>query len=106
MMKKKLSDRHIGDRSYRTHRLHFFPFWGGSDAMEGVFGDGREAAVCGSPASRRADGGTLQRVRDLPQDRLQDIRSPQGMWRSRVDRQQQAPLSLCSSTSFSGGKLY
>ncbi len=41
--------------------------------MEGVFGDGREAAVCGSPASRRADGGTLQRVRDLPQDRLQDL---------------------------------
>jgi len=30
--------------------------------MEGLFGDGRKAAVCGSPASRRADGGTLQRV--------------------------------------------
>jgi hypothetical protein len=28
--------------------------------MEGVFGDGRKAAVCGSPASWRADGGTLK----------------------------------------------
>jgi putative transposase len=31
-------------------------------ALEGVFGDGREAAVRCSPASRRADGGTLQGV--------------------------------------------
>jgi CheY-like chemotaxis protein len=62
--------------------------------MEGVFGDGRKAAVCGSPASRRTDGGTLQRVCDLPQDRLQDLRSLQGMWCSNVDRPEQASLSL------------
>src|SRR6267143_842298 len=28
-------------------------FLGGSDAVEGAFGNGRKAAVCGSPASRR-----------------------------------------------------
>jgi integrase len=30
------------------------------DALEGVFGNGRKAAVCGSPASRRADGQALK----------------------------------------------
>src|SRR5215467_15853589 len=48
---------------------------GGSYALEGVFGHGRKNAVCGSPASRRGDGGTLQGVRHRPQDRLQDLRS-------------------------------
>jgi hypothetical protein len=33
--------------------------------VEGVFGEGRETSVCGSPASRRANGGTVQGVRDL-----------------------------------------
>ena len=51
---------HMGNTSSR--------FKGGRDALEGVFGDGRTNAVCGSPASRRADGGTLQGVRYLPQD--------------------------------------
>jgi hypothetical protein len=41
--------------------------------MEGVFGDRRKAAVCRSPASRPTDSGTLQRVRNLPQDRLQTL---------------------------------
>src|SRR5207302_9125433 len=49
--------------------LHFVPFWGGSDAVEGGFGDGRKASVCGSPASRRAHGGTVPGVRNLSQDR-------------------------------------
>src|SRR6266849_7068532 len=40
------------------------------DAVEGVFGHGRKAAVCRSPASRRPDGGTLQGVWDFPQNRL------------------------------------
>src|SRR5580704_8422048 len=48
---------------------------GGNDALEGVFGDGRKNAVCGSPASRRTDGGTLQGIRHFSQDRLQDLRS-------------------------------
>jgi putative transposase len=48
---------------------------GGSDALEGVFGHGRKNAVCGSPASRRGDGGTLQGIWDFPQDRLQDLRN-------------------------------
>jgi len=43
---------------------------------------------------------------DLPQDRLQDLRSLPGMWRSRADRQEQASLSLCPATSLSGGELY
>ena len=74
--------------------------------MEGVFGDGRKTAVCGSPASRRGDGRTLQRVRHLPQDRLQDLRSLPGMRSAGADRQEPASLSLCQSTSFSGRKLH
>jgi hypothetical protein len=42
--------------------------------LEGVFGDGRETAVCGSPASWRANGRTLQGVRHFAQDRVQDLR--------------------------------
>src|ERR1700676_5370249 len=84
----------------------FSLFWGGSDALEGVFGNGRKAAVCGSPASRRGDGGTLQGVRDLVQDRLQDLRPLQGMRSSGADRQKSASLSVCPSTSLSGGELY
>jgi leucine-zipper of insertion element IS481 len=42
----------MGNRLYRTHRLHFPRFGGGSDAMEGAFGDGRKSSVCSSPASR------------------------------------------------------
>src|ERR1700730_508837 len=79
---------------------------GGSDALEGVFGDGRKAAVCGSPASRRGDGGTLQRVWDRPQDRLQDLRSLPAMRHSRVNRQEPTSLSLCPSTSVPGGALH
>ncbi len=43
----------------------------GSEALEGVFCHGRKNVVCCSPASRQADGGTLQRVRHRSQDRLQ-----------------------------------
>ena len=42
--------------------------WGGNDALEGVFGCGRKNAVCGSPAGRRANVRTLQKVWDFPQD--------------------------------------
>src|SRR5579864_1071728 len=50
---------------------------GREDALEGVFGDGRENAVCRSSARRRTDSGIVPRVWDLPQDRLQDRRSDQ-----------------------------
>src|SRR5215472_17319557 len=46
----------MGDTSYRTW-VTLPPFRRGSDALEGVVGDGRKNAVCGSPASRRGDGG-------------------------------------------------
>jgi hypothetical protein len=59
---------------------------GGSDALEGVFGDGRKNAVCGSPASRRTDGGTVQGIRRFSQDRRQDLRSLSGMWHSGTPR--------------------
>src|SRR5262249_24712073 len=49
------------------------------DAVEGVFGDGREASVCGSATGRGVDGGTVQGVRHLPQDRVQDLRALPGM---------------------------
>src|SRR5215831_4594436 len=81
-------------------------FKGGRDALEGVFGDGRKNAVCCSPASRRADGGTLQGVWHLPQDRLQDLRSLSGVRHSGADRQKSASLSLRQPASVPGGKLY
>src|SRR6202043_4248777 len=87
---------HIGDTSSPR---------GGSDALEGVFGDGRKAAVCGSPASRRTDGGTLQGVWHLPQDRLQDLRSLSGMWPAGAHGQKPASLSLRQPTSFPGREL-
>jgi hypothetical protein len=36
--------------------------------VEGVFGDEGEASACGLSASRRANGGAVQGVRDLPRD--------------------------------------
>src|SRR6266403_1385222 len=81
-------------------------FMGGSDALEGVFGDGRKAAVCGSPASRRGNGGSLQGVWDLAQDRLQNLRSLPGVWGARVDGPQPTALPLCASASLPGGKLH
>src|SRR5690349_19466646 len=51
-----------------------FCFLGGSgDAVEGVFGDGRKASVCGASIGRRADGGTLQGIWNLPVRRVQDL---------------------------------
>src|ERR1700676_1628431 len=57
-------------------------------------------------ASRRGDGGTLQRVWDRPQDRLQDLRSLPAMRHSRVNRQEPTSLSLCPSTSVPDGELH
>ena len=48
---------------------------------------------------------TLQGVRDFAQDRLQDFRSLPGMRRAGADRPKPPSLSLCPSTSFSGGEL-
>src|SRR5713226_4106060 len=79
---------------------------GSEDAMEGVFGNGRKAAVCGSSASRGANVGVLQGVWDLSQDRLQDLRSLPGVRRSGTDGQKPTSLSLCPSTSLPGGELY
>src|SRR5208337_706890 len=85
----------------------FSPFGEGRvNAVEGVFGDGRKAAVCGSPASRREDGRSLQGVRDLPQDRLQNLRPLPGMWDPRADGQEPATLPLCESTSIPGRELH
>ena len=57
-------------------------------------------------ARGRADGGTLQGIWDLPQDRLQDLRSLPGMRRSRADRQKPTSLSVCPSTPLPGGEVY
>src|SRR6478609_1066437 len=43
-------------------------------ALEGVSRHGRAAPVCGPPARGREDGAAVRRVRDLPKDRLQDLR--------------------------------
>ena len=41
--------------------------------MEGEFCDGRANAVCDSAEGRRDDGFAVSGVRDLAQDRLQDL---------------------------------
>src|SRR5213075_2996556 len=53
---------------------------GGGDAREGVFGDGRTSALRGPPARGRSHVRSRPRVRHLPQDRLQDPQSLQGVW--------------------------
>ena len=57
-------------------------------------------------ARRLADGGTLQRVWDFSQDRLQDLRPLSGMRHSRAHRQKPASVSLRQPTSVSGRELY
>jgi putative transposase len=64
--------------------------------VEGVFGDGRKTSVCGTAAGRRADSGTMPRVRSLSQDREQDLRSLPGMRSSRAERQELASLSYAN----------
>ena len=44
-------------------------------ALEGVSRHGRATPVRGPPAGGREDGGAVRGVRDLPQDRLQDLSS-------------------------------
>src|SRR6188768_4275689 len=56
--------------------------------MEGVLPNGRTAALCGAIAGRREDGGVVPGVRYLAQDRLQDLRSLQGLRTRRPDRSQ------------------
>jgi hypothetical protein len=46
---------------------------GYADAMAGVSQDGRASSVCGPSARRGKDGSAVARVRDPPQDRLQDL---------------------------------
>ena len=59
-----------------------------------------------SPASRRANGGSLQGVRDLPQDGLQDLRSLQGVRGARADGSKPAPPSLCAQAAFPSRELH
>jgi len=54
----------------------------------------------------RAHDGTLQGVRDLPQNWVQALRSLPGVRGSGSDRQEQASLSVCPSTPLSGGELH
>src|SRR5436190_16286405 len=46
-------------------------------AVEGVSPHGRAASVCGAPARGRENGAAVCRVRDLAEDRLQDLRPVQ-----------------------------
>ena len=54
--------------------------------------DGRASPLRGPPARRREDGGAVPRVRDLAQDRLQDLRAVQGLRPPRADRSQPTPV--------------
>ena len=58
--------------------------------MEGVSRHGRAAPICRPPARGREDGAAVRRVRDLAQDRLQDLRPVQGLRRRGVHRSQPA----------------
>src|ERR1700680_2099848 len=69
-------------------RGHFIPktwvpLWGicggFANAVAGVLQDGREAEVRGPVAGRGQDGGAVPGVRDLAQDRLQDLPALQGL---------------------------
>src|SRR3954462_5331485 len=51
---------------------------GGAYAVEGVFGDGRAPAVCGEAARRRINDGRVPGIRDLAEDRVQDLQPVQG----------------------------
>ena len=57
-------------------------------------------------ARRRGDCGTLHGVWDLPQDRLQDIRSLSRMWHSGAHGQKPTSVSLRQPTYLPGGKLH
>src|SRR6516225_6861057 len=98
----------MGDSSYRTHGLHFSLFLRREEvnAVEGMFGYGRKNSVCESPDRGRVDGGTVQGVRHLPQNRLQDLRSLPGMWGGGTDRPQPSTPSLCAQAAVSGRELY
>ena len=68
---------HMGDTLPPRRRGH---------ALEGVSRHGRAAPVCRPPARGREDGAAVRRVRDLPQDRLQNLRPLQGLRRRRRSR--------------------
>src|SRR5436309_14752443 len=61
------------------HMGNTFRLWaGGVDAVESEFGNGRAPLLCRPAAGRRGHDGHVPGVRDIPQDRLQDIRPLQG----------------------------
>src|SRR5665213_3372823 len=66
--------RHIGNRTYRRHGLHFLLLRRQEvrDAMEGKFCYGRTDALRDSVAGRGKHGFPVPGVWDLTQDRLQD----------------------------------
>src|SRR5215472_4792616 len=59
---------------------------GGVDAVESEFGDGGAPALCRPPVGRGGDDGRVPRVRHIPEDRLQNLRSVQGARAGRPQR--------------------
>src|ERR1700722_20882882 len=74
---------------------------GNANAVAGVLPDGRAAEVCRPIVGRREDGGAVPGVRDLPQDRLQDLHPVQGLWGGGTDRSVPKTLPSCPSAAFS-----
>ena len=68
-------------------------------ALEGVSRHGRAAPVCRPPARGREDGAAVRRVRDLPEDGLQDLRPLQGLRGPGVQRPQPAAASAGESVA-------
>jgi hypothetical protein len=76
---------HIGNTFWHLRRS--------ANAVAGVLQDGRAAAVRGSAAGGRENGGLVPRVRYLAQDRLQDLHPVQGLRPGGTHRPQSPPLS-------------
>src|SRR5207302_399874 len=58
-------------------------------------------SVCGPSARRGEDGGAVPGVRDLPQDRLQDLQSLQGLWAGWPDGSLPTALPACPPAALS-----
>ena len=71
-------------------------------ALEGVSRHGRAAPVCRPPARGREDDRAVRGVRDLAEDRIQNLRPLQGLRRRRAQRSQSPTAAPGESAARAG----